>query len=75
MVPEVMAVNPATALSSVLLPQPDGPRSTWSSPGLTSREQSSTATTWPAPVVHLADVVEDEVTAGHDALLARPSAR
>ena len=43
--PELMSVNPATADSSVLLPQPDGPTTTCSSPGPISRLQPSTATT------------------------------
>src|SRR5580765_5941119 len=39
--------SPATMRSTVLLPQPDGPRSERNSPGAASSETSSTATTRP----------------------------
>jgi len=39
--------KPATSRSVVVLPQPEGPRSETSSPGLTSSERLSTAATSP----------------------------
>ncbi len=42
-VPEVMSSRPATIRSAVVLPEPDGPTSTISSPSATSRSRSSTA--------------------------------
>src|SRR5438874_1866440 len=41
------STSPATMRSTVLLPQPDGPRRERNSPGAASRETSSTATTAP----------------------------
>src|SRR5262245_41911864 len=41
------STSPATMRSTVLLPQPEGPRSERNSPRSTSRETSSTATTAP----------------------------
>src|SRR5215470_16059491 len=46
MSPEVCVSSPAIILSSVVLPQPDGPRSTRNSPSLMLRSTPSTAV-WP----------------------------
>jgi len=43
--PEVMSWNPAMALSSVVLPQPEGPTIMQISPAAISSEQWSTAMT------------------------------
>src|SRR3984957_18988177 len=42
-VPEVTSSRPATIRSAVVLPQPDGPTSTSSSPSLTARSSALTA--------------------------------
>src|SRR5580704_12542744 len=43
MVPELTSSSPATIRSAVVLPQPDGPTSTSSSPSATSRSSALTA--------------------------------
>src|ERR1022692_4356274 len=45
--PALASVNPAIMRKVVVLPQPDGPRRTRSSPSATSSEKSSTATNSP----------------------------
>src|SRR5579884_294911 len=54
-VPAVGRTKPATALSSVDLPQPEGPRRTNFSPRRTWKETSRTASTTPAAVVNWID--------------------
>ncbi len=44
-VPDVISSRPATILSAVVLPQPDGPTSTTNSPSATSRLRASSAFT------------------------------
>ena len=48
--PRVGLRKPATALSSVDLPQPDGPMMEMNSPGLTQIDASETASTGPLSV-------------------------
>src|SRR5919197_1908106 len=47
MAPEVGSSKPATILSTVVLPQPDGPRNETNSPGAASRLKSCTTVFWP----------------------------
>ena len=46
MEPDVSVSKPAMALSSVVLPQPEGPTTAQNSPGAMSRSSPSSATTW-----------------------------
>src|SRR4051794_31411330 len=46
-VPEVGSSKPATMRSTVVLPQPDGPRKEMNSPVATSRLKSCTTVVWP----------------------------
>src|SRR6266498_846211 len=63
--PEVGATNPATALSSVDFPQPEGPRRQTSSPRATSRSMPSSATMSPnafvTPRISMACVIPSPV--------------
>ena len=45
--PEVGARNPAMMLSSVVLPQPDGPSRVSRRPGSSVKDTSARASTWP----------------------------
>src|SRR5690606_41033947 len=64
--PEDGSSRPATILSTVVLPQPDGPRKEMNSPCVTSRLMSSTTVT--APKALLTFLIERNVTAMEQAL-------
>ena len=51
MLPEVTASNPASMRRSVVLPDPDAPRSEKNSPALICSDTSRTACTWPKDLV------------------------
>ena len=68
MSPEVCFSSPAIILSSVVLPQPDGPRSTRNSPSLMARSTPSTAV---CPVNSLRSALVSTVAIGQGEWSAR----
>src|SRR6476646_4739782 len=73
--PSVGSSRPATIRSSVLLPQPDGPRSTMNSWSATSIVTSSTACTASAPVPNVLVIPSSLTCATNEPYVLRGASR